>query len=156
MIYEQFLETIPQNGIGGFVGKIFKNVTKSLKKVAPIIGGGIGFMIAGPVGAGIGSGIGGLVAGQDPAQALQTAALGYGIGSLAGITPGLKGFAGKGFAGIPGTSWGDKWNILKPSSWEGFGGNLFKGKTPGIYEGTDPLKIKAQEVLSNPQLSCLE
>jgi len=148
MIDEQFLGTIPQYGIGGFVGKIFKQVKQAVKKVAPIIGGGIGFMVAGPVGAGIGSGIGGLVAGQDPAQALQTAALGYGIGSLAGITPGLKGFAGKGFgsAGKFGTSWGDKWNILKPSSWEGFGGNLFKG-------GADPAKIKAQAVLNNPSSS---
>ena len=135
MIDEQFLETIPQYGIGGFVGKIFKNVKKSLKKVAPIVGGGIGFMIAGPVGAGIGSGIGGLVAGQDPAQALQTAALGYGIGSLAGagaFGSGIKGMSGAGFgsSGTLGTSWGQKFNVLKPDSWSTFGGNLFKGKTP--------------------------
>ena len=140
MIDEQFLETIPQYGIGGFVGKIFKNVKKSLKKVAPIIGGGIGFMIAGPVGAGIGSGIGGLVAGQDPAQALQTAALGYGIGSLAGAgafgsTIAGKSGAGFGSSGALGTSWGQKFNVLKPDSWSTFGGNLFKGKpTPTFNE----------------------
>jgi len=122
MIDEQFLGTIPQYGIGGFVGKIFKNVKKSLKKVAPIIGGGIGFMIAGPVGAGIGSGIGGLVAGQDPSQALQTAMLGYGIGSLAGAgafgsTIAGKSGAGFGSSGALGTSWGQKYNLFKPSTW---------------------------------------
>ena len=37
---------------------IFKNITKSLKKAAPVIGGTIGFMVAGPTGAAIGSGIG--------------------------------------------------------------------------------------------------
>jgi len=118
MIDEQFLGTIPQYGIGGFVGKIFKNVKKSLKKVAPIIGGGIGFLIAGPVGAGIGSGIGGLVAGQDPAQALQTAALGYGIGNLAGaglFGSTVQGWGGQGVPFTKGfTSAGDKW-------WQGTG-----------------------------------
>ena len=37
---------------------IFKNITKTLKKAAPVIGGTIGFMVAGPTGAAIGSGIG--------------------------------------------------------------------------------------------------
>jgi len=128
MIDEQFLGTIPQYGIGGFVGKIFKQVKQAVKKVAPIIGGGIGFMIAGPVGAGIGSGIGGLVAGQDPSQALQTAMLGYGIGSLAGagaFGSGIAGRSGVGFgagasAATPGkfaTSWGQKYNLFQPSTW---------------------------------------
>jgi len=83
MINEQFLETIPRYGIGGLVGKFFKSVKKVVKKVAPIVGGGIGFMIGGAAGAGIGAGIGGLVAGQKPEKALQTAMLGYGIGSVA-------------------------------------------------------------------------
>ena len=146
MIDEQFLETIPQYGIGGFVGKIFKNVKKSLKKVAPIIGGGIGFLIAGPVGAGIGSGIGGLVAGQDPAQALQTAALGYGIGNLAGS--GLFGntIQGWGGQGVPFTqgfgTTGGKWGMgLKgqklPTNWGDklYGQDkIFGSKTPPTLE----------------------
>ena len=106
MINEQFLETIPRYGIGGLVGKFFKNVKKAVKKVAPIVGGGIGFMIGGAAGAGIGAGIGGLIAGQKPEKALQTAMLGYGIGSVAGTWGPFKEMAGK---GIPFTgTWGDK------------------------------------------------
>ena len=127
MIDEQFLQTIPQYGIGGFVKKIFKKVKDTVKKVAPIAGAGIGFLIGGAAGAGIGSGIGSLIAGKSPQEALQNAALGYGIGSLAGITPGLKGFAGK---GLPFTSgygtdtggfgaMGDKYNLF----------NMFGGGT---------------------------
>jgi hypothetical protein len=61
---------------------IFKNITKSLKKAAPVIGGTIGFMIGGPTGAAIGSGIGSLAAGRSTEEALIAAALGYGVGSL--------------------------------------------------------------------------
>tara|TARA_R100001163_G_C5060966_1_gene197854 strand:- start:6 stop:767 length:762 start_codon:yes stop_codon:yes gene_type:complete len=61
---------------------IFKNITKSLKKAAPVIGGTIGFMVAGPTGAAIGSGIGSLAAGRSTEEALIAAALGYGVGSL--------------------------------------------------------------------------
>mgnify|MGYP003147701172 CR=1 FL=1 len=117
MIDEQFLQTIPQYGIGGFVGKFFKKVKKVVKKVAPIVGGGIGFMIGGAAGAGIGAGIGGLVAGQSADEALQTAMLGYGIGSLAGVTPGLKGFGGKGIGGKMAWNPTDKGNLF----------NMFKG-----------------------------
>ena len=127
MIDEQFLETIPQYGIGGLVKKFFKNVKKVVKKVAPIVGGGIGFMIGGAAGAGIGAGIGGLIAGQKPEQALQTAMLGYGIGSVAGTWGPLADYAGTGFGVGAGTSAGgkmawnleDKGNILKMM---GFGG----------------------------------
>ena len=63
---------------------IFKNVTKILKKAAPIIGGSIGFAIApGFFGAALGSGIGSLVGGADPEDALKAAALG-GIAGYAG------------------------------------------------------------------------
>ena len=117
MIDEQFLETVPRYGIGGLIKKFFKKVKKVVKKVAPIVGGGIGFMIGGAAGAGIGAGIGGLVAGQDAEQALQTAMLGYGIGSLAGITPGLKGFAGQGIGGNMAWNPQDKGNLF----------NIFKG-----------------------------
>ena len=118
MIDEQFLETIPRYGIGGLVGKFFKNVKKAVKKVAPIVGGGIGFMIGGAAGAGIGAGIGGLIAGQKPEQALQTAMLGYGIGSVAGTWGPFKQYAGTGFGAGFGTpeggkfAMGDKYNIL--------------------------------------------
>ena len=101
MIDEQFLQTIPQYGIGGFVGKVFKKVKDTVKKVAPIVGGGIGFLLGGSAGAGIGAGIGGLIAGQKPGEALGTAALGYGIGSLAGSFTPIGRYAGR---GIPGTS----------------------------------------------------
>tara|TARA_R100000963_G_scaffold27473_1_gene18775 strand:+ start:413 stop:1459 length:1047 start_codon:yes stop_codon:yes gene_type:complete len=97
---EQFIEDIPHLGIGGFLKKAFKSVKKAVKKIAPIVGGGIGFMLGGSAGAAIGSGIGGLIAGQKPEQALQTAMLGYGIGSLAGagFSP-LNKYAGQGIGG---------------------------------------------------------
>ena len=113
---EQFIEDIPQFGIGGFLNKAFKSVKKAIKKVAPVVGGGIGFMLGGSAGAAIGSGIGGLIAGQKPEQALQTAMLGYGIGSLAGagFSP-LKKFAGEGIGGKFGFLKGkeDPFNLLK-------------------------------------------
>jgi len=66
---------------------IFKNITKVLKKAAPIIGGSIGFMVGGPMGsaalgAAFGSGIGTLVGGGDTDEALKAALLG-GIGGYA-------------------------------------------------------------------------
>ena len=61
---------------------IFKSFKKILKKAAPIIGGTIGFAIGGPAGAAIGSGIGSLAGGRSTEEALMSAALGYGIGSL--------------------------------------------------------------------------
>jgi len=61
---------------------IFKNITKTLKKAAPIIGGTIGFMVGGPAYAALGSGIGSLAAGRSTEEALMSAALGFGVGSL--------------------------------------------------------------------------
>ena len=61
---------------------IFKNITKTLKKAAPLIGSTIGFALGGPAGAAIGSGIGSLASGRDLDDALKNAALAYGIGSL--------------------------------------------------------------------------
>tara|TARA_R110000751_G_scaffold54267_1_gene116788 strand:+ start:374 stop:1411 length:1038 start_codon:yes stop_codon:yes gene_type:complete len=109
---EQFIEDIPQFGIGGFLNKTFKSVKKAVKKIAPIVGGGLGFMMGGAAGAGIGAGIGGLIAGQKADKALQTALMGYGIGSLAGAYGPLKGFAGK---GLPGGKFamGDDFNVIK-------------------------------------------
>ena len=61
---------------------IFKNITRTLKRAAPLIGSTIGFALGGPAGAAIGSGIGSLASGRDLDDALKTAALAYGIGSL--------------------------------------------------------------------------
>ena len=54
---------------------IFKNITKSLKQAAPVIGSAIGMFYGGPLGASIGSGIGSLVAGRSAEEALRNAAL---------------------------------------------------------------------------------
>jgi len=54
---------------------IFRNITKTLKKAAPLIGSAIGMYFGGPVGASIGSGIGSLAAGKDAEEALKNAAL---------------------------------------------------------------------------------
>lgn len=54
---------------------IFKNITKSLKKAAPLIGSAIGMYFGGPLGASIGSGIGSLAGGRSAEEALKNAAL---------------------------------------------------------------------------------
>lgn len=54
---------------------IFRDITKSLKKAAPIIGAGIGMYFGGPMGASIGSGIGSLASGRSTEEALRNAAL---------------------------------------------------------------------------------
>lgn len=54
---------------------IFKNITKTLKKAAPMIGAGIGMYFGGPMGASIGSGIGSLASGRSTEEALMNAAL---------------------------------------------------------------------------------
>ena len=83
---------------------LFKNITKALKKAAPIIGGTIGFGLGGPGGsaalyAALGSGIGGLVAGQDVDEALKTAAIGGALGYGAGkLFPSSQGFLRAGSA----------------------------------------------------------
>ena len=99
MIDEQFLRTIPRYGIGGFVGKIFKNVKNAVKKVAEPAGAALGFIIGGPTGASIGAGIGSLIAGKKPERALQSALMSYGIGNLAGsgfLGGKIQGMGGKG------------------------------------------------------------
>jgi hypothetical protein len=67
---------------------IFKNLGKSLKKAAPLIGAGIGYYFGGPLmgaqlGTALGAGIGTLAGGGDIEDALLAGALGYGAGSLA-------------------------------------------------------------------------
>lgn len=82
---------------------IFKNLGKSLKKAAPLIGAGIGMYFGGPVGAGFGSGIGTLLGGGSAEDALLAGAMGYAGGSLAqGYVPTAAGPATKGiFASAP-------------------------------------------------------
>ena len=69
---------------------IFKNITRTLKKAAPLIGSAIGMYVAGPgyaaLGGALGGGIGSLVGGGDTEDALTAAALG-----------GLAGYAGSKF-----------------------------------------------------------
>jgi|TARA_R110000851_G_scaffold228016_1_gene380770 hypothetical protein len=54
---------------------IFRDITKTLKKAAPIIGAGIGMYFGGPMGASIGSGIGSLASGRSAEESLKNAAL---------------------------------------------------------------------------------
>ena len=73
---------------------IFKSFTKILKKVAPIIGGAIGFSFGTPfLGTALGTGIGTLVAGGDTEDALK-----------AGLMGGIAGYAGSKFFGPAATS----------------------------------------------------
>ena len=62
---------------------IFRDITKSLKKAAPIIGAGIGMYFGGPIGASIGSGIGSLASGRSAEESLRNAALAGGTAYLA-------------------------------------------------------------------------
>ena len=62
---------------------IFRDITKTLKQAAPVIGGTIGFALGGPYGAAIGSGIASLASGRSAEQSLMNAALGYGAGTMA-------------------------------------------------------------------------
>lgn len=81
---------------------IFKNITKTLKKAAPIIGAGIGMYIGGPMGASIGSGIGSLAAGQDTEQALLNAALAGGTAYMSGYGKGFEKLPSGGMSSISG------------------------------------------------------
>ena len=67
---------------------LFKNLGKTLKEAAPIIGAGIGYYFGGPAlgsafGTALGAGIGTLAGGGDIEDALMAGAMGYGAGSLA-------------------------------------------------------------------------
>jgi len=63
---------------------IFRDITKSLKKAAPIIGAGIGMYYGGAFGAGLGSGIGSLASGKSAEESLKNAVLAGGTAYLAG------------------------------------------------------------------------
>ena len=132
---------------------IFKNITKSLKKAAPVIGGTIGFMIAGPTGAAIGSGIGSLAAGKSSEEALMAAALGYGVGSLgasAGYGPTATKAVSSAAAPVPRAAYGPETLLPQTSQvtpsfidkakeyWNNFKENFKKGNPP-IELGVAPV-----------------
>ena len=71
---------------------IFRDITKTLKKAAPIIGAGIGMYYGGAFGAGLGSGIGSLASGRSAEESLRNAALAGGAAYLAGGSGFGKGF----------------------------------------------------------------
>jgi len=75
---------------------IFRDITKSLKKAAPLIGSAIGMYFGGPLGASIGSGIGSLAGGRSAEEALRNAALAGGTAYLA-TGPGTPGAGMKNF-----------------------------------------------------------
>ncbi len=63
---------------------IFKNITKTLKQAAPLIGSAVGMYYGGSFGAALGSGIGSLAAGRSTEEALKNAALTGATAYLAG------------------------------------------------------------------------
>jgi len=69
---------------------IFKNITRTLKQAAPVIGSAIGMFFGGPFGAAAGAGIGSLAAGRDAEEALKAAALAGGTAYLSGYGKGFK------------------------------------------------------------------
>ena len=75
---------------------IFRNITKTLKKAAPLIGSAIGMYYGGSFGAALGSGIGSLASGRSAEEALKNAALAGGTAYLA-TGPGTPGAGMKNF-----------------------------------------------------------
>ncbi len=140
------------------MGKVFKSAKKIVKKAAPVIGGAVGFAVAGPAGAAIGSGIGGLAGGHGVGKSLMYAAGAYGLSSLAvgaglgaaagaGNVPGfmtaagnvsgsvLQGGAGSGlFSGIMGGLKSLPGNIMRGAT------NFMGGQRPGAV-GVDPRNV---------------
>jgi len=149
MIDEQFLRTIPQYGIGGFVGGIFKKVKNAVKKVAEPAGAALGFMIAGPAGASLGAGIGSLIAGKKPENALKSALMAYGIGNLAGsgfFGKTIQGFGGK---GIP------TFGLTDGNLFSGIGSQgqlLSKDLGSQFFEKINPFGDPSQNVAVNAEL----
>ena len=68
---------------------IFKNITKTLKEAAPLIGSAVGMYYGGTFGAALGSGIGSLASGRSTEESLKNAAL---AGTAAYLAGGGKGF----------------------------------------------------------------
>ena len=110
------------------MGKVFKSAKKIVKKAAPVIGGAVGFAVAGPAGAAIGSGIGGLAGGHGVGKSLMYAAGAYGLSSLA-VGAGLGAAAGAG--NVPGfmTTAG---NVSGSVLQGGAGSGLFSGIMGGL------------------------
>ena len=79
------------------MGKVFKSAKKIVKKAAPVIGGAVGFAVAGPAGAAIGSGIGGLAGGHGVGKSLMYAGGAYMM--TGGAIPGLGSFSSPSWVG---------------------------------------------------------
>ena len=65
------------------------------------IGGAIGLVVGGPIGAALGAGIGTLASGGDIGDALKSGIMGFGIGSIPGVSSMIGGLAGSvGMTGV--------------------------------------------------------
>jgi len=75
---------------------IFRDITKSLKKAAPVIGAGIGMYFGGAAGAAIGSGLASSATGRSTEESLRNAALAggtaYAIGGAGSMGGGTENF----------------------------------------------------------------
>ena len=106
---------------------IFRNITRTLKQAAPIIGSAIGMYFGGPLGASIGSGIGSLAAGRSAEEALRNAAL-----------TGATTYA------IGGKDFGREFNFDTS-------GSPFAGRTPVGAKVSDPFMSRADLIKSATQ-----
>ena len=80
---------------------MLKKIFKAAKKIAPVVGAGLGFLYGGPMlGSAIGGGLGSLVAGKSPQEALKFAALSGLAGGALSKFGGLTG--GQGLGGLLG------------------------------------------------------
>jgi len=85
---------------------IFRDITKSLKKAAPIIGAGIGMYFGGAAGAALGSGLASSATGRSTEESLRNAALAggtaYAIGGAGSMGGGTENFntANSGLRGL--------------------------------------------------------
>ena len=111
---------------------IFKNITRTLKQAAPIIGSAIGMYFGGPLGASIGSGIGSLAAGRSAEEALRNAAL-----------TGATTYA------IGGKDFGREFNF--DTSGSPFAGREVVGQSKNFFAGSDPSMSKADLIKTATQ-----
>jgi hypothetical protein len=114
---------------------IFRNITKTLKKAAPLIGSTIGFALGGPAGAAIGSGIGSLAGGRSVEDALMNAGLAFGVGSFA---------KGAGFGTGTGTGIERLLPSYKGNAAFGFGTSNPVNEFAGLGAGSKPITAVKQ------------
>lgn len=120
---------------------IFKNITKTLKQAAPVIGSAIGMYYGGSFGAALGSGLGSLAAGRSTEEALRNAAL-TGATSYA---LGGKDFGREGDFSTKGSPFfGDRQAVGSKSAIPSFGGGRMVESVPVNKTGsflTSPMGI---------------